>query len=120
MRFGLPEVARAKTMKAAGFPWRPRVGDWYVSHTGHCELVQTHDQALRLGGNGSVFLPTWEDCRSWLDRHGWRDPEVDDDDNGTIRLHVTHESGAVKRAVGHSDLDCLYRIILQLLVGKKN
>jgi|GEM_PF-5343343 hypothetical protein len=106
-------------MKAAGFPWRPRVGDWYVSYTGHCDLVRTHDQALLLGGNGSVFLPTWEDCRSWLDRHGWRDPEVDDDHDGTIRLHVTHKSGVVKRAVGHSDLDCLYRIILQVLVGKK-
>ena len=116
MRYGLPEVTRAKTMKAKGFPWRPRVGDWYVSHTGHCELVSSLDQVHRLSGNGSVFLPSWDDCRHWLSLYDWCDPELDDDNGGSVRMHVTHADGRVLRVVGVSDLDCLYRIILSILM----
>jgi hypothetical protein len=102
-------------MKAVGFPWRPQVGDWYVSHTGHCEIIQTYEQAKQMGGNGDIFLPTWQDCRQWLLKHGWLHPEVDDDHFGQVRVHVTHESGRIERATGDTELDCLYGIILGLL-----
>lgn len=105
-------------MKAVGFPWRPRVGDWFMSHNGFCEIVRTHDQAQRLGENGDIFLPRWEDCRTWLASHGWGHPEVSDEDDGGVRMTLTHESGELVRANGDSDLDCLYQVILRLLLRR--
>ncbi len=117
MRFGQPEVARAKTLKAIGFPWRPKVGDWFVDHHGFCDLVRTYEQTKTIGTNGHAFLPSWDDCRQWLGTHGWGHPEVISEGRGQVMLLVTHTDGRVQRATGDSDLDCLYRIILQLLLN---
>ena len=116
MKFGSAEVARAKTLKAVGFPWRPRVGDWFIDHTGYCELVRTYEHAQRLGANGDVFLPSWDDCRHWLGQRGWSHPEVIHEEEYEITLLLTHRSGRTTRATGVSDLDCLYRIILSILL----
>jgi len=116
-RFGAPEVARAKTLKAVGFPWRPQIGDWFVNHVGYCELVKTFEQAQKLGKNGDVFLPNWEDCRGWLAARGWGHPELADDYSGDVRMLLTHSSGKILRVTGASDLDCLYRAILTILLS---
>lgn len=118
MKFGAPEVARAKTMKAAGFQWRPRVGDWYVDHTGYCDLVRTYEQAQSIGRNGHAFLPSWDDCRAWLADRGWGCPEIIQDEPGRVSMMITHEkSEEIKRAVGASDLDCLYSVILMIILA---
>ena len=119
-RFGYQEVARAKTLKAVGFPWRPQVGDWFVNHVGYCELVTSLDQAESLGANGDVFLPSWADCRAWLTSRGWGHPEVTDDTDADITMRVTHRSGRVIRVQGVSDLDCLYRVILTILLRERS
>ena len=116
MIVGPAEIARAKTMRALGFPWRPRVGDWYVSHTGYCELVRDYEHAQQLGKNGDAFLPTWADARSWLGNQGWCDPELRDVNTG-VSLWIRHENGTLLKARGDSDLDCLYQIILKILLG---
>ncbi|MFT5435278.1 MAG: hypothetical protein ACI9OJ_005995 [Myxococcota bacterium] len=118
-RFGAPEVARAKTLKAVGFPWRPQVGDWFINHVGYCELVKTLDQAERLGSNGAVFLPNWEDCRAWLQRSDWGHPELMDESDGEVSMLLTHSSGRLIRVNGASDLDCLYRAILTIVLSAR-
>ena len=115
MRVGPVEIARARTMRALGFPWRPRIGDWYVQHTGYCELVRSLEQAQQLGRNGDSFLPTWDDCRTWLAERGWGDPEMQDSQEA-IGMWVRHEDGQLLRATGVSDLDCLYQVILTILL----
>jgi hypothetical protein len=123
MKFGAAEVARAKTLRAVGFPWRPRVGDWYVDHRGYCGLVRTHEESQTIAhsvavqDSGHSFLPSWDDCREWLSVRGWGRPEIFDEAKGQIRMLVTHEDGRVMRATGDSDLDCLYRLILLLLLN---
>lgn len=121
MRFGLAEVTRAKTLRRVGFPWNPRVGDWYVDQKGYCELVRDYDQAKRLVTNGDTFLPGWPDCRAWLaDRH-WANPEVIVDEPGAVHLIVTHqETEEVIRVRGNSDLDCLYSVILTIMLRERN
>jgi hypothetical protein len=103
-------------MRAKGFPWRPRVGDWFVNHLGYCEFVASHEHASAIGGNGDAFLPNWNDCRHWLATRGWGDPEFRDED-GWVGMFITHRSGRLLQARGVSDLDCLYQIILQILFG---
>ena len=119
MEFTAHEVARAKTMKAAGFSWRPRIGDWYVHHNGYCDFVRSFEQVEQIGLNGHVFLPTWSDCRGWLSRRGWGHPEVIDGGEGEVSMLVTHQDGALRRVTGISDLDCMYRIILQILLAQR-
>ena len=117
MRFGAAEVARARTLKAVGFPWRPRIGDWYMDHTGYCGVVRSFAEIMRVRGHGHVFLPGWDDCRTWLSCRGWGHPEFVHDGDQDVTLLLTHESGPTMRVTGVSDLDCLYRIILQILLS---
>ena len=119
MRFGPHEVARAKTLKAIGFPWRPKLGDWYVSHSGFCEMVRDFAEVGAVGRNGHAFLPVWSDCRDWLQDRGWRHPEVVLDEPGHVMMTLTHDDGRLLRSTGVSDLDCLYRMIMMLLLGSR-
>ncbi len=114
MHFGYAEVARARTLKATGLVWHPKVGDWYVDHTGFCDLVRSPDDATRLGRNGDVFLPSWQDGRAWLRARGWSHPEVIHEDDGSVHLVLSHAGGATLKAVGVSELDSLYRIMLMV------
>ena len=116
MSFVPAEIARAKTMKALGFPWRPRLGDWFLDHSGYCALIRDHSEVSRYGNNGCVFLPRWDDCRAWLGARGWGQPEVEDEGDGEIWMRVSHADGRILRVCGVSDLDCLYQIILRLLI----
>ncbi len=122
MRFRAPEIARAKTMKAAGFPWRPSVGDWFVSHAGFCDLVRTLEEAERVGKNGHAFLPRFEDCRAWLGARGYTHFEMYEApaEDDLLRLVATNEAGEVLRAAGTSDLDCMYQAVLRLLVRERS
>lgn len=100
-----------------GFPWRPKVGDWYVDHLGFCELVRSIDDVERIAEDGAraapaVFIPDWDDCRAWLSERGWGHPEVMVDADSEVTMAITHESGRRLRTTGVSDLDCLYRFIL--------
>lgn len=114
MRFGHAEISRARTLKATGLIWRPKLGDWYVDHTGYCHLVRTPEDLQRLGGNGDVYLPDWHACRAWLGERGWSHPEVIHEDDDCVHLVLTHTSGTTLKATGVSDLDSLYRIMLMV------
>lgn len=114
MRFSSEEVSRARTLKAVGFPWRPKIGDWYVDHTGYCDLVRTPEDMSRAVRHGNIFLPSWDDCRSWLLDRGWGHPEVLHEDDTGVTLTLSHSSGPSLRMSGASDLDCLYRAILMV------
>ena len=129
MRVGRHEVAVAKTLRAAGFPWRPRVGDWFIDHTGHCALVQTYEQAQTLGDNGDVFLPSWGDCREWLSVRGFFHPEVKDlpldptdrhPDANSVAMTISHTSGRRLQVEGVSDLDAIYRLVLMVLLAHED
>ncbi len=114
MRFSHAEIARARTLKATGLVWRPKIGDWYVDHTGYCDIVRTVEDVQRLGRNGDVYLPDWQDCREWLFERGWSHPEVIHEDAHGVSLVLTHRTGSSLKASGSSDLDSLYRIMLMV------
>ena len=129
MKVGRHEVAVAKTLKAAGFPWRPRVGDWFIDHTGHCALVANYEQAQALGENGDVFLPTWCDCREWLATRGFLHPEVTDlpvdptdrhPDMNAVSMKISHANGRQLQVDGVSDLDAIYRLVLMVMLAHED
>ena len=126
MRFRREEVVRAKTLRKVGFPWRPKIGDWYVDPSGHCNLVRTVEEAEKVRPAAdrevppvkapppNVFLPGWDDCRAWLAERGWGHPEVMHEDECEVTMLLSHDDGRSLKVTGASDLDCLYRLILMV------
>ena len=118
MRFSESEVDAAMHLRAAGLIWKLEPGQYVFDINGLIRagspfqpgiflIDSTNTFEVQVGGTDKlienfVWLPTWEDCRSWL-----KEKSVSED-------HVTRawQSG---EAQGISDRQVLYELMLKIL-----
>lgn len=117
MRYSRSEIEGARRIKALGFVWRPRIGDWYVTDDGFVGLVKGEGDALHAAAR-FTFLPDWATCRQWLKEHGFSHPEFARDEPEETRIEVMSDNAEIIVGTGASDLECLYAIMAAVLVRR--
>ena len=121
MRFSESEINTVMKLRAAGLNWRPGPGQYVFDINGIMRagspfqagiflIHSTNTFEVMVGGldeliENFVWLPTWEDCRSWL-----RNESVSED-----RVMGAWKSG---EAQGLSDRQVLYELMLKILEGR--
>lgn len=120
MRFSESEIDTAMRLRAAGLAWGPAPGQYVFDINGMVRAGSPFQAGVFLinstnafesmaGGQEEMFenfvwLPTWEECRSWL-----REKGVDDD-----RVMRAWRDGQERNL---SDRETLYGLILNVLEG---
>jgi|TARA_B100000959_G_scaffold69672_1_gene73804 hypothetical protein len=120
VRFSESEINTAMKMRAAGLNWKAEPGQYVFDINGLMHagspfqagvflIHSTNTFEVMVGGvdeliENFVWLPTWEDCRSWL-----KNESVSDD-----RVIGAWQSGEVQ---GLSDRQVLYELMLTILEG---
>lgn len=120
MRFTESEIDRAMHLRAAGLTWGPEPGHYVFDITGMVRagspfqagvflINSTNTFESMAGGQEEMFenfawLPTWENCRTWLREKGVTDE----------RIMGVWQAG---RANGLTDRETLYTLILGILEG---
>ncbi len=120
MRFKESEIDNAMRLRAAGLSWGPEPGHYVFDINGVVRagspfqagiflIHSTNTFESMVGGQDEMFenfvwLPTWEDCRMWLNEKG-----ISDD-----RVMRAWERG---RAQGLTDREALYALISEVLEG---
>ena len=120
MRFSESEINTAMKMRAAGLNWKPEPGQYVFDINGLMHagspfqagiflIHSTNTFEVMVGGldklvENFVWLPTWEDCRSWLRNQSVPEGRV-------IRAWQSGE------AQGLSDRQVLYELMLKILEG---
>lgn len=120
MRFTESEIDTAMRLRAAGLAWGPEPGHYVFDINGIVRagspfqagiflLNSTNTFESMVGGQDEVFenfvwLPTWEDCRTWLTEKGVSHERVND----------SWLAGAAK---GLTDREALYALMLEVLEG---
>ena len=118
VRFSESEIDAAMHLRAAGLVWGPEPGHYVFDINGIVRAGSPFQAGIFLihspntfeilaGGQDEmlenfVWLPTWEDCRTWL-----TEKQVADD-----RVQSAWQSG---RAQGLTDRQVLYGLILEVL-----
>ena len=121
MRFSESEINTVMKLRAAGLNWRPGPGQYVfdingIMHAGSpfqagvFLIHSTNTFEVMVGGadqlnENFVWLPTWEDCRSWL-----KNESVPED-----RVIGAWQSGDTR---GLSDRQVLYELMLKILEGR--
>ena len=85
MRFTRDEIERARRLRKLGLPWRPSIGDWYVTADGFVGILTGNGDALEIVGQ-HTWLPLWGDCRSWLRERGFTHPEFPTDEEALYQF----------------------------------
>lgn len=120
MRFTESEIDAAMRLRAAGLAWGPGPGQYVFDINGVVRSGSPFQAGIFLinsantfeataGGQDEMFenfvwLPTWEDCRTWLRKKGMSDKRVLD----------AWETGTEK---GLTDCEVLYDLMLKILEG---
>ncbi len=120
MRFKESEIDSAMRLRAAGLSWGPQPGQYVFDINGMVRagspfqagvflINSTNTFESMAGGQEEMFenfawLPTWDDCRSWLREKGVADERV---------LQAWQEGNAA----GLSDREALYNLISGILEG---
>lgn len=112
MNFTQFEIQLAKKMKQGGITWKSRIGGWYYSESGFCELVKEERQLPVVDRH--TWLPLWEECREWLKKNGWQNLEFVTDAFEHVEIEITHPRLGTLGARGTSDRECLYKLILRI------
>jgi len=136
MTFTEKEKKLAKQLKEAGLAWSPEEGDWFwctedLSHQFYLgeslpssfvfkagepyvfEAAMTwHIQQGGLRIDKLVWLPTWEQSRQILKKHGFAIQLHDHDHRTEIEARAANEK---LTAEGETDLESLYPILLEIL-----
>jgi hypothetical protein len=118
VRFTETEIDFAMRLRAAGFTWGPEPGQYVFDINGLVRagspfqagvflINSTNTFESTAGGQEEMFenfvwLPTWEECRSWLKERG-----VDDE--------TVMKSWKEGIAAGVSDRQAMYQLILRVL-----
>jgi hypothetical protein len=92
MHFSDEEIRLAKQLRQRGLDWEPRAGHYVFDETGFCKqtspfqekvyFVLNYDYFMKAVGGVDrfkeimVWLPTWDDARQILRRHGISDQEI--------------------------------------------
>jgi len=121
VRFSESEISTAMKMRAAGLNWKLESGQYVFDINGIMRagspfqagiflIDSTNTFEVMVGGpdeliESFVWLPTWEDCRSWL-----KNESVSED-----RVIGAWQSG---EALGLSDRQVLYELMLKILEGR--
>lgn len=117
-RFSESEIDTAMRLRAAGLTWGPEPGQYVFDINGMVRagspfqagifLIQsTNVFEAMVGGQQEmlenfVWLPTWEDCRGWLEEKGVPDDRV-----------LTAWKDGLRN--GLTDRETLYRLMLEIL-----
>ena len=120
VRFTESEVDTAMHLRAAGLSWGPAPGHYVFDINGMVRagspfqagiflINSTNTFVSMVGGEEEFFenfawLPTWEDCRTWL-----KQEQIPDE-----RVGGAWQDG---RSKGLTDRECLYTLILEILEG---
>ena len=120
MRFTESEIDHAMRLRAAGLAWGPEPGHYVFDINGIVRagspfqagiflLNSTNTFEAMVGGQEEMFenfawLPTWEDCRTWLKEKGVSSERV---------TQAWQESVAE----GRTDREALYGLMLQIIEG---
>lgn len=120
MRFTESEIDIAMRLRAAGLSWGPEPGQYVFDINGMVRagspfqagvflITSTNTFEAMAGGQDEMFenfawLPTWEECRTWL-----REKGIDDK-----RVLRGWQDGCED---GMTDREALYKIILEVLEG---
>jgi hypothetical protein len=120
VRFKESEIDHAMRLRAAGLSWGPEPGHYVFDINGVVRagspfqagiflIHSTNTFESMVGGQDEMFenfvwLPTWEDCRTWLKEKGLSDERVNE---------------AWKRGndAGLTDRESLYALISEVLEG---
>ena len=121
MRFSESEINTAMKMRAVGLNWKLEPGQYVLDINGIMHagspfqagvflIHSTNTFEVMVGGadqliENFVWLPTWEDCRSWL-----KNESVPED-----RVIGAWQSGDTR---GLSDRQVLYELMLKVLEGR--
>tara|TARA_B000000460_G_C21313340_1_gene305343 strand:+ start:171 stop:548 length:378 start_codon:yes stop_codon:yes gene_type:complete len=121
VRFSESEINTAMKMRAVGLNWKLEPGQYVfdingIMHAGSpfqagvFLIHSTNTFEVMVGGadqlnENFVWLPTWEDCRSWL-----KNESVPED-----RVIGAWQSGDTR---GLSDRQVLYELMLKILEGR--
>ena len=121
MRFSESEINTAMKMRAVGLNWKLEPGQYVFDINGIMPagspfqprvflIHSTNTFEVMVGGadqliENFVWLPTWEDCRSWL-----KNESVPED-----RVIGAWQSGDTR---GLSDRQVLYELMLKILEGR--
>lgn len=92
MQFSDEEIRLAKQLRECGLDWEPSAGHYVFDETGFCKqpspfqekvyFILNHDDFMKAVGGVDrfkqimVWLPTWDDARQILRRHGISDQEI--------------------------------------------
>ncbi len=120
MRFKESEIDNAMHLRAGGLAWGPEPGHYVFDINGVVRagspfqagiflIHSTNTFEAMVGGQDEMFenfvwLPTWEDCRTWL-----KEKEVSDE-----RVLAAWKRGC---DAGLSDREALYALIAKVLEG---
>jgi len=120
VRFTESEIDSAMHLRAAGLTWGPAPGHYVFDINGMVRagspfqagvflINSTNTFESMVGGQEEMFenfawLPTWEDCRTWLEQEGVADERI-------------IEAWQASRASGLTDRETLYLLILEILEG---
>jgi len=120
VRFTENEIDIAMRLRAAGFTWGPEPGQYVFDINGMVRagspfqagvflINSTNTFEAMAGGQEEmyenfVWLPTWEECRSWLRERGMSDDDV---------MRRWKEGNAA----GVTDREALYQVILEIIEG---
>ena len=120
MRFKESEIDSAMRLRAAGLTWGPEPGHYVFDINGMVRasspfqagvflINSTNTFESMVGGQEELFenfarLPSWADCRIWLEEKGVTDERV-------------MEAWQAGRASGLTDRETLYTLILEILEG---
>lgn len=121
MRFTDDEIELATRLRGAGLGWEPAPGHYVFDIDGAVRapspfqagvylIHSTNTFETLVGGadglhDGFLWLPTWEQARSWLD------------DRGVGRRQVL-AAWDEALAAGRTDREALYEVMLELLGGE--
>lgn len=118
MRFTESEINMATRLRSSGLTWGPEPGHYVFDVNGMIRAGSPFQAGIYLihsantfesmvGGQDEllenfVWLPTWENCRSWLTERG-------------VGPDAVYKAWKVGSADGMTDRECLYKLILEVL-----
>mgnify|MGYP001038395259 CR=1 FL=1 len=121
MRFSESEINTVMKLRAAGLNWKPEPGQYVFDINGIMRagspfqagiflIHSTNTFEVMVGGldeliENFVWLPTWEDCRSWLRNESASEDQV-------------MEAWRSGESQGLSDRQVLYELMLKILEGR--
>lgn len=134
MQFTDKEIELARQMKEAGLGWKPEVGDRFL-HRKKTYIVRDasddsvfairsypYDEDCEFARCYCTWLPLWHKCREIMQKAGYCLTDVFEKTiNDIIMVYIVYFRDGIEIARGgHTDLEAIYKVILELLQKEKN